>query len=155
MLHVAADALAAAVELRPLFRAERKLDHLLHTVCPKDARNAREQSRLAIFAAELGAGRHNGLFIVQNDVRHPGRRRRDAVFGALLAGKGDPAAADGLFLQSFAVKAEAFVCFRPRIQRHAAEAHAGPGRKLLVSVLAQHIAGNGLVVDAGLTRERA
>ena len=61
MLHIAADALAAAVELRLLFRAERKLDHLLHAVCRKDARNAREQPRLAILTAKLGAGRHNAF----------------------------------------------------------------------------------------------
>ena len=47
MLHIAADALAAAVELCPLFFTERKLDHLLDAVCTKDARNAREQPRLA------------------------------------------------------------------------------------------------------------
>ncbi len=134
------------LELRLLFRAERKLDHLLHAVCPKDAQNAREQPRLAILTAKLGAGRHNGLFIVQHNVRHPRRRCRDAVFGALLAGKCDPSAADGLFLQGFAVKAEAFVCFRPHIQRHSAEAHAGPGCKLLISVFTQHIAGNGFIV---------
>ena len=40
MLHIAADALAAAVELGQLLRAERKLNHLLDAVCPKDARSA-------------------------------------------------------------------------------------------------------------------
>ena len=146
MLHIAADALAAAVELCPLFFAERKLDHLLDAVCPKDARNAREQPRLAILAAKLGAGRHDGLFVVQHNVRHPCRRCRNAVLGALFAGKSDPSAADGRFLQRHPVKAEAFICFRPRIQRHTAKTHAGPGCKLLISVFAQHIAGNGFIV---------
>ena len=61
-------------------------------------------------------------------------------------------------MDSFAalpVKAEALVRLGPDIERHAAEADAGPGGKLLVAVLAQHVAGDGLVVNAGLPRQGA
>ncbi len=43
----------------------------------------------------------------------------------------------------------------PLIKRHAVEADAGPGGKLLVAVLAEHVAGDGLVIHAGLAGQRA
>ena len=79
----------------------------------------------------------------------------DAVLGTLLAHVSHPAAADGLLLQGGAVEAEALVGFGPLVQRHALEADAGPGRELLAAVLTQHVAGDGLVVDAGLPRQCA
>ena len=98
MLHVGADAVAAGVELRLLFCRERQLDDLLHAVCAEHAGDSGKQSGFAVFSAKLRAGRHNGLFVVQNDVRHARGSRRDAVFGAELARERDPAAADGLLL---------------------------------------------------------
>ena len=47
MLQIAADALAAAVEPGLLLCAERKLDHLLHAVCPKAARSKRKRSSVS------------------------------------------------------------------------------------------------------------
>ena len=55
------------------------------------------------------------------------------------------------FVKRGSVKAEsAHRLLGPHVQRHPAEAHAGPRRKLLVAVLAEHVAGDGLVVNAGL-----
>lgn len=57
-------------------------------------------------------------------------------------------------LEGVPVKAEPLVGLGPVIQRFAPEADAGPGSKLLIAVLTQHISGDGLVVDAGLTGQR-
>ena len=92
---------------------------------------------------------------MQHGVGHARGGGGDAILGAELAGERDPAAANGLLLQRVAVEAEALVGLGPLIQRHAAEADAGPGRELLVAVLAHHVAGDGLVVKAGLARQRA
>lgn len=155
MRHVGADALAAGVEGRCLFLCQRQLHDLLHAARADDAGHAREQAGLAVFAAELGAGGHDGLFVVQDEMRHARGRGRDAIFGTELAGERDPAAADGFLLQRVAVKAEARVLLCPDIERHAAEADAGPGRKLLIAVLAEHAAGDGFMVDAGLAGQGA
>ena len=155
MLHVVADALAAGVEGGLLVGGQRQLDDLLDAVFTDDAGNTREQALFAVLAAQLRAGRENDLFVVQHGVGHARGGGGNAVLGAELAGERDPAAANGLLLQRVAVEAEALVGLGPLIQRHAAEADAGPGRELLVAVLAHHVAGDGLVVKAGLARQRA
>ena len=155
MLHVFVDALAAAVESRQLLGGQRQFNHLLHTIRPDHAGHTGKQPRLTLLTAKLRAGRHDGFFIVQHDVRHPRCGGRNAVFRAELPGECDPSAADGLLLECHPIKAEPFISLRPDVQRHPAEAHAGPWRKLLVSVLSQHVAGDRLVVDPGLPRKRA
>lgn len=155
MFHVAANTLAAGMEGCLLTFCQRQLDDLLDAVFTDDAGNACKKPFLAVLAAQLRACRKNDLLIVQHGVGHARGGRGNAVFGAEFAGKGDPAAADGLLLQRLPIKAEALVRLGPCIERHAAEADAGPGGKLLVAVLAQHVTGDGLVVKTGLARERA
>ena len=155
MLHIAADTLAALVECGLFLRGQGQLHHLLHAVGADDAGHTGKQAALAILAAQLHAGGHDGLLIVEHDVSHTRSGGGDAVLGTLLAHVSHPAAADGLLLQGGAVKAEALVGFGPLVQRHALEADAGPGRELLAAVLTQHVAGDGLVVDAGLPRQCA
>lgn len=138
-----------------LFCRERQLDDLLHAVRAEHTGNPGKQPGLAVFSAKLRAGRHNGLFVVQNDVRHARGGRRNAVFGAVFSGECDPSAADGFFLQRLAVKPEPFVRLCPDVQRHAAEADARPWGKLLISVFAEHVARDRLVVDASLPGQRA
>ena len=92
---------------------------------------------------------------MKNDVRHPGRRGGDAIFGAVFSGKSDPAAADGFLFQGLPVKAEALVGLGPLVQGHSPEAHAGPGGELEIAVLPQHIAGDGFVINARLAGQSA
>ena len=68
MLHVVAEALAALVEGGLFLVGEGQLHHLLYAVCADDARHAGEQTAFAVLAAQLHAGGHDGLFIVEDDV---------------------------------------------------------------------------------------
>ena len=94
MFYVFTDSVTAGVECCQFFVCKRKLNNLLNAVCTDDAGDTRKEPGLPVFAAKLGTGGHNDLFIMQYNVRHACGSCRNAMLSAFFAGEGYPAAVD-------------------------------------------------------------
>ena len=119
-----------------------------------DGRHAAENARFAVFAIQGNAGCHDFLFIVENCLDNGRSRRADAVFRAVLALVGYPAAADSSFFHVFPVKGKAGIVAIVG-QRFAAEVDDRPGNHLGVAVFAHHISREGVVFQARLLHDGA
>ena len=93
---------------------------LLHAASADDAGHACEQARTRLFAAELGAGGHDGLFVVQDEMRHARGRGRDTIFGTELAG-GWPSRRRWIPSAARRGQSGSARPSRPDIERHAAK----------------------------------
>ena len=129
------------------FFTQRQLHDLFHAVLADDRGDPYEQVLLAVFPVQFHGAREDALFVMQDGAHQGGRSTGDAVFGAPLAGHGDPAAFHGLFVDHVPLELHAPGLFE-LFHGHAAEVQQGPGDELVIPMLADHIGAEAAGVQA-------